>query len=437
IRAGQLALGSGGGDEVGTTLNIPILSVLALFAGILSWQALAMIESRGGMWFKAQYRRPLWATGLSNALRTHHKSTSECAEQIGRSTEQIERWLIFRDKVPVEMQDRIQTWIDMRTDELFGDVKPGADAAGKPMWAVGLKQAIDNHERQIDAEALVELLREEKRPENIERIRDWIALRLQVSPATQWRLVDLLDVPHHLLFAPELQDRHVWGIRLRRVIEDRKERTKSIADRLGLDPRQVHLWKELEEQIPPAMQERLMKVMERSFTDLFDAGDQGDDWFLPANNLTGALINADMTKEKFAHEIDVEIERVDRWSDDKEPEPIAKPTRDTIVRILGADSPNLFEEPAQIMSSEDRVGTGSGEPGSTARPAVATGLKQAMQDRGIDDAAALAELVYQRQPLQRDINRVRDWIDGKRPVPKSRQDRLIEVLETSRDVLFP
>ncbi|MEM7042694.1 MAG: hypothetical protein AAF543_07775, partial [Pseudomonadota bacterium] len=47
IRAGQLALGSGGGDEVGTTLNIPILSVLALFAGILSWQALAMIESRG------------------------------------------------------------------------------------------------------------------------------------------------------------------------------------------------------------------------------------------------------------------------------------------------------------------------------------------------------------------------------------------------------
>ncbi|MGH6919946.1 MAG: hypothetical protein ACREJ0_19840, partial [Geminicoccaceae bacterium] len=50
VQAGQLAFGTGD-DGFGTDLNIPIISVVALFAGILSWQALAAIETRGKAWF--------------------------------------------------------------------------------------------------------------------------------------------------------------------------------------------------------------------------------------------------------------------------------------------------------------------------------------------------------------------------------------------------
>lgn len=465
IRAGQLALGAGADEEVGTTLNIPILSVLALFAGILSWQALAMIETRGGIWFKEQSREPLWATGLSNALRTREKSIAECAQQIGRTQEQVGRWLSFKDKVPIEMQDRISTWIDMRLDELFGEFKPTARVAGEPMWAVGLKHALDSYDKQIDSEALVELLREDHRPENIERIRGWIALKQQVPPATQWRLVDLLDVPHHLLFAPEKQNRSVWGTKLRRSIEGRNESVRTVATRMGVEPEQVHAWKELDEKIPPVMQKRLMDVLERTFTQLFEAGDLEDhkELFKVPLNMQGALEDRKIVPKVFARLIDVEPERVTKWCHEKKDKrgKIAKSTRDRIKQVLknhGSGSSPFKPPQAELTHRQDDEGGGQAEPGlatpedppepppsppaqpqpvaASRKPAQAIGIVKAMQEQGFENAQALAEKFYDGRTTPTKVRTVQRWIDQKSGVSRSYQQRLIETLETTREALF-
>ncbi|MGI9420391.1 MAG: hypothetical protein ACR2RA_21430 [Geminicoccaceae bacterium] len=458
IRAGQLALGSGTDEEVGTTLNIPVLSVLALFAGILSWQALAMIETRGSVWFKEQSREPLWATGLSNALRTREKSIAECAQQIGRTQEQVGRWLSFKDKVPIELQDRISTWIDMRIDELFGEFKPSERVAGKPMWAVGLRQALDSYDKQIDAEALVELLREDHRPENIERIRAWIVLKQQVPPATQWRLVDLLDVPHHLLFAPEKQNRHVWGTKLRRAIEGRNESVRTVATRMGVQPEQLHAWKELDEEIPPVMQKRLMDVLERSFTQLFEAGDIDDHegFFKVPLNMTGALKDRNIVPKVFARRIDVEPERVDKWCHANEDErgEIAQPTCDRIERVLEeyGPGPDPFEEPQAALPDgrDDEANQTQPEPTAPEDPPQprpqstmgrrkatpeTTGLERAMEEEGIEDARGLAKRVYGDKPTSSQVRLVRGWIEGK-GISHKNQDRLVEGLKTTHKALF-
>ena len=449
IRAGQLALGSGTDEEVGTTLNIPVLSVLALFAGILSWQALAMIETRGGIWFKEQSREPLWATGLSNALRTREKSIAECAQQIGRTQEQVGRWLSFKDKVPIEMQDRISTWIDMRLDELFGEFKPTARVAGEPMWAVGLKHALDSYDKQIDAEALVELLREDHRPENIDRIRAWIALKQQVPPATQWRLVDLLDVPHHLLFAPEKQNRSVWGTKLRRAIESRNESVRTVATRMGVQPEQVHAWKELDERVSPVMQKRLMDVLERTFTQLFEAGDLDDHEGLlkVPLNMSGALKGRNIVPKVFARRIDVEPKRVDNWCHDNVDKrgKIAQPTCDRIERVLDeyGPGPDPFEKPAAALPDEQDEAD-QAEPRPTPQPAGGAGRRKAahaislakiMKMRDNMNVRTLARLVYEDKLDWNRIHRVQGWIDGKNVSP-AMQDRLVEVLKTTHADLF-
>jgi hypothetical protein len=344
VRAGQFAFGNGTEDGVGTDLNIPILSVVALFAGLLAWQALEAIETRGRLWFSSQTRKPLWASGLDHALRTSGRTIAECSHQIGRSTEQVERWLLFRDMVPVELQDRIATWLNKPLAELFGENKPVEELGGRPMWAVGLKAALDSRERRLDEEGLAELLHEEKRADNLERIRKWINLKLQVSPAMQWQLVDLLEVPHSKLFAAALQDRNVWALHLRRTIESRRESARKVAERLALDVETIHAWKELEVPVPTAAQDRLISTLDRSFTELFEPEPKEDDWLILANGL-GQAIERKYGKpdlEAFAAEVDVDVARVQDWIERRKP--VALDSRAKILKVLGP-SPDLFSPP--------------------------------------------------------------------------------------------
>ena len=433
VRAGQMAFGSGEDGGVGTTLNIPILSVLALFAGILSWDALRTIETRGQSWFRSQARQPLWATGLGNALRTRGITETECSERIGRSEEQLERWLKFKDQVSIEMQDRIQTWLGVSGDELFGEDKPNEDITGKALWAVGLRAALDSPGTRLDAESLVLLLREEKREDNIKRIEDWIALKKQVPPATQWRLVDLLDVAHSRLFSPDLGNIPVWGLELRRVIEDRMENAQKIADHLALPVQNVHDWKELEKPIPPAMQEPLMACLGCTFSQLFETGDLSHhkDLFLKANNLARALKEKGIDEKDFALDVDVEPERVESWI---EGEAIARPTRLTIIRVLGGDSPDLFLPP-RITDQRDGE-TDAGAAGGRRSPAFATGLAKAMEKEGVKDARALAEKLHGSAVTPAKVSRAQSWIDQRTKVSWQMQQRLIILLKTTWKALF-
>ena len=124
FKAGQLALGNNGVLDGSGEFNLPILSVIALFAGLLSWQALEAIETRGDSWFRSQKRQYLWATGLENGLRAEPHSRDELASSIGRSRDQVFRWLVLRDRVSPEMQDRIAGWLNVPPNHLFGNDEP-------------------------------------------------------------------------------------------------------------------------------------------------------------------------------------------------------------------------------------------------------------------------------------------------------------------------
>ncbi len=124
FKAGQLALGNNGVLDGSGEFNLPILSVIALFAGLLSWQALEAIETRGDSWFRSQKRQYLWATGLDNGLRAEPHSRDELASNIGRSRDQVFRWLVFRDRISPEMQDRIAGWLNVPPNHLFGNEEP-------------------------------------------------------------------------------------------------------------------------------------------------------------------------------------------------------------------------------------------------------------------------------------------------------------------------
>jgi len=130
FKAGQLALGGNGGTDVDQSFNLPILSVIALFAGLLSWQALEAIETRGATWFHSQKRQPLWATGLDRKLLNEGRSREELASSIGRSVDQVFRWLAFRDRVTPEIQDRIADWLDVPFNQLFRSDQPNR----KQLW---------------------------------------------------------------------------------------------------------------------------------------------------------------------------------------------------------------------------------------------------------------------------------------------------------------
>ncbi len=210
-KAGQLALGAGGTPSLRSEVNIPILSVFALFSGLLAWQTLEMIEAKGLAWLKSSQRKDLYATGLERALRDTGQSTSECAAQVGRSLGQIERWIAGADRVTPEMQDRIATWLDRSINDLFGEQKRADDH--QPKWAKGLAQSVMKHHIYSDIAALADRLDVDEA-----RLRSWIDRDQPVPTSMQWALVDILARPHDELFEADNARRDAWAVGLRPML---------------------------------------------------------------------------------------------------------------------------------------------------------------------------------------------------------------------------
>ena len=200
-KTGQVALGGANSNVLASDVNLPILSVFSLFAGLLSWQALEMVESRGRRWLSAQRRESLWASGLRAALRQAGKTESECAAQVGVTPTQVERWVSGHDKVTPEMQDRILTWLDRERVELFGDVNPRDIDDASLEWATGLKGVLESNPAGIDVPRLAQLLEQD-----VETVQAWVDLKRQVDSQMQLLIADKLGVPRSRLFSPERPD---------------------------------------------------------------------------------------------------------------------------------------------------------------------------------------------------------------------------------------
>lgn len=221
FKAGQLALGNSGLVGGAGDFNLPILSMIALFAGLLSWQALEAIETRGANWFRAQTRENLWATGLNKALQTTANSGDQLANNIGRSKDQVFRWVIFRDPVTPELQDRIANWLKRPLNELFSRDQPKRRA----LWfskdfALHLLLAHKARDERQDARAGLERMGGQLRataqpaydtlmlnigyqqtsPETAAEIAAWWAGTKAVPPAVQDRICAELNYPMQLLF---------------------------------------------------------------------------------------------------------------------------------------------------------------------------------------------------------------------------------------------
>ncbi|MGI9434161.1 MAG: hypothetical protein ACR2Q4_04915 [Geminicoccaceae bacterium] len=185
FKAGQLALGNNGVLDGSGDFNLPVLSVIALFAGLLSWQALEAIETRGATWFRSQKRQYLWATGLDNGLRAERHSRAELASSIGRSVDQVFRWLTFRDRVSPEMQDRIADWLEVPYNQLFQNEEPQR----KPLWLRVRK--LPNEPEGIEPAEFREKLASERFDE--EKLSAWLDQREPVPPSARDRIVLAMD----------------------------------------------------------------------------------------------------------------------------------------------------------------------------------------------------------------------------------------------------
>lgn len=337
VKAGQLAFGGEGDQTLGTDINRPIIAVVALLAGLLAWHALSAIESKGAAWFGAQTRKDLWATGLEHALRQSGREVGELALQIGRSVEQIERWMMFKDKVPPEMQDRMRTWLERSLSELFNESEPKNSHTGRAMWATGLKGALDDRRHALDFKTLAELLGEP----DTRRIEDWCNLKLQVSTPLQWRLVDVLGERHALLFDANAQDRAAFGTGLRSAREVAKLDVEALADLVGVDARRVYRWQELDEQVPVQWQDKLVAKLGMGWSALFTRNGRDDLVFLKARGLGERLAELDKDPAGLAEEIDVEVERVEAWLADP-PKPVYEITASRVAEALGAKVGQLF-----------------------------------------------------------------------------------------------
>jgi plasmid maintenance system antidote protein VapI len=399
-KAGQIALG-GDGTEAFAGINVPILSVIALFAGLLSWQVLDMIEGRGRAWLGATERQDLWATGLDNALRSTGRSLQECADQVGRTVGQVERWIGCRDRLTPEIQDRLTTWLGRSRAELFGDQRPERAIDARPMWASGLQRALTSKGRALDARGLAEILDED--PDRVER---WLKRELQVSPAMQWRIVDVLGARHSELF--ELDDREMdrWAVGLRRALQSSGlNGADDLARRIGASTARVRAWMELQELVPLAMQGEVARVLGLGERELFADSKPDKNRMLWATRLRDQLRARNRTAADLAKSLDVELDQVHAWLDlDLERGRVAPATQERIAKELDEPADQIF---------------GAARDGDAFRWGV--GLKDALAAWGNSHV----ELARQ---IDADPERVRRWIDLKEPLPPAAQRALAAIL---------
>jgi plasmid maintenance system antidote protein VapI len=411
VKAGQIAFSSEP-SAASSPLNLPILSVVALFAGLLSWDALEAIENRGAAWFRAQTRRNLWATGLENALRAEGKSPAECANQVGRSVEQVERWLMSRDMITPEMQDRIVTWLGRRLDELFSQTRPQDAERQQPLWASGLEEALNSGEKRLDAKSLAELLGED----DVGRVRRWIDQELQVSPPMQWRIVSVLETSHGQLFDKRAQKRECWGVKLRAAMDHRGRNARALANEIGVGVKRLRGWIELDEPVPPGWQDPITAALGKPHGHLFSYKKLLPKQMLWAVNLRTRLQDLEMRCDELAEALDAEAERVHDWAElDEERGRVAPATRTRMAELLKTEPQRLFSDarPSADFTKLDRA-------------ALDAELKAAGQN-----LIGFAELV------DLDLPRLREYRLGEKRVPPATQRRMAEVLDTTVGTLFP
>jgi transcriptional regulator with XRE-family HTH domain len=383
-KAGQIALGSGDDGALSSDVNLPILSILSLFAGLLSWQALDMIQERGRRFFKNAKNADMWATGLGNAMQLTQVGTADLAGHLGVEEVQVRRWVELVDRVNAEMQDRIASFLDFSVVQLFNAFLP--EDSINCRTAKGLSARMN--EMGITAKQLAAELRV-----NDKLVEQWARGERCVASVYHRRLLDALATSTGLLFGEDepkawakagaasgVDDASVsdasgatavdtiddqdplgddfdpgdpdaparWAVGLRKALLAHSDPSSALlADALGIAPEQVRAWMELEEAVPADFQNALLA--ELPSTEPMFAAEKPDDLIVIAEpeTVTEALSEdvafADVPSgERLPHLaelMDVDVDKVDGWMQRREPMPpaTAERLRDLLAGAIDDD----------------------------------------------------------------------------------------------------
>jgi hypothetical protein len=203
VKAGQLAFSLDAGSS-DAPLNPFLIAFMAIVAGLMSWQALDLIQTTGARWLSSQNRDPRWAVGLQRVMTERGRGIDVLAAQIGRSRRQVERWLRFRDRVTPEMQERIAGALsdrergEVQPEQIFGDELPSGRPLPSARLAIDLAKALEVADRKPADVAF----RLNVTPEIVKR---WMERSVPVDPVEQEALADMLDRPVDELFEPAPQ----------------------------------------------------------------------------------------------------------------------------------------------------------------------------------------------------------------------------------------
>ncbi len=349
-KTGQVALGGPTGNVLASEVNLPILAIVSLYAGLMSWQALELVESKGRRWLSDQTRDNLWAVGLEQALATKGKSGADLVAQVGVSPTQVERWIGLQDKVTPEMQDRILTWLERERVEIFSrDELVAADQA-KLAWAVGLKDVIARHPAVGDVPQLAQLIGRE-----VSTVQAWVDLKRQVPSDAQYVIADALGMPWALLFDPQLPDAHIYAVGLRKALaaSDAKHATaQSLAQAVGSTQGAIRGYMELRSPVPKVLHERIAAALGLDAKALFSANRPLDAEFKWAHGLRRRMRKATppLTSGALAEAIDTDQAYVRDWmelarcGEDDAPYcgQVPPETQKALLKMLGGDASALF-----------------------------------------------------------------------------------------------
>jgi len=368
-QTGQIALGTGGLTEVlENGVNIPILTVIGLFAGLLSWQALEMIQSKGEVWLKSGTPEPLWATGLARVLEAKDQTEESCSQHLGVTIGQIDRWICYKDKVVPEMQDRLSTWLGVKSEDLFSATALVRTQNQTPLYAIGLKPFLQRIEAHQTPKTIALAL-----GVKVEIVERWRDQKQPVSSEYQWQLVDLVKDRFALFFATKAQTDQNWAVRLRESMsKSQYHNSTTLASKLNINEEWVKKWRDLYEPVPAPTARLIAETLQDDVNVLFDSQyDRLSDQFFAANPaLEQAIVkryvseasadpSADLKKAVSAFSIDMDVS--ENWVNDwlKGRKPLFAPTRSAAAIKLGKDEDTLFKNYAVQRAPEPEERTPS------------------------------------------------------------------------------
>lgn len=361
-----MALGSGGLSEaLQSGVNIPILAVLGLFAGLFSWQMLEMIQSKGEAWLAGVERRDLRATGLLRALEAKNQTPESCAQHVGYTVAQIDRWTELKDKVTPELQDRVSTWLGVKRGGIFSTLAPRGASLDRSMFAIGLKPYLQRVDAKYDEESIAKALRVSR--DVVERWRDQ---KLAVNSDSQWMLVELLGERYADFYEARPNQVQYWAVGWRSIVLPAQLRTADqVAAELGVAGALVRDWPDLEQPVPAKTTETLIELFDDAPEKLFDRefDRSGNRFRAKKQALTGAILAcygaagnvslmpapraataSDPTASQqvaiagFAADIDVPTAKVEAWLAGEQR--LYRPTCEAISRLLAEPPDALFEK---------------------------------------------------------------------------------------------